>query len=167
VVAYTAILGRVHHRLARLSRQDGRINDAVEHLNKATKLARTLVAMHPESTLYQAWLGTYLNDLGDLLRDDRQFEKALTVLDESVAALNRLLTLESDKPFVHRLLARTWATKSHLYRMERQRVLLKQAREQMAKHRKMAVGATDSPTSEIGEDALPRSAHRPFANPKR
>jgi serine/threonine protein kinase len=151
VVAYTAILGRVYHRLAGLARQDGGIRDAVEHLNKAVELARTLVAAHPESTLYQAWLGTYLNDLGASLLDDNQFEKGLTVLDESVAVLDRLLMIESDKAFVHSLLARTWATKGRLSRQQGRRALFKQAREQVAKHRKLAAAEADLPVSETSE----------------
>jgi eukaryotic-like serine/threonine-protein kinase len=149
---YLTAQAHIYHKLGDFFRQTERFSEAGQSLRQAVAIQSSLVAQFPNVPYYKVWLGTFQIALGDVLIRSHQlgslnannrvgnpepFPEALSILQEAIDLLTRLLADQPQMQFLHGQLARGYSNLAVALRQSGRREAAAQADRQAEQERNL------------------------------
>ncbi len=147
---YLTAQAHIYHKLGDFFRQTERFSEADQSLRQAVTIQSSLVAQFPNVPYYKVWLGTFQIALGDALIRSHQLgspnannpvgeplPEALSILQEAIDLLTRLLTDQPQMQFLHGQRARGYSNLAVALRQSGRREAAAQADRQAEQERNL------------------------------
>lgn len=153
---YAHARAHTNHKLGTVLRRNAgeragrpsRIDESEAHQRQAIKIQSSLVQQFPKAWSYRIWLSRMQESLAILLRDNRRFEQARTILEASIAILDQTLEQKPELWFVHRSLFDQNRILAEILDRLGEREKATDARENSERHRQQFTGGSHRPPPE-------------------